>query len=245
MKNYGPIVDPLDVPTKKYIDDLIAQLQSAISRAQSAAQSAASAAQSAQSAANTAASSASSAQSAAEQANTNATQAINAAGEAKTAAEAAQATANGKAPTDHASTQTTYGAATGSNYGHVKLSASVTSSSGTTGKIAATPSAVKKAYDLANTANTNATLALDTRLNGYRIIIGSFSMTFATTTQNLTVNFGVTFAEKPAVVCTQVFDSMNIQIRDNYITTTQFRATLAAMTGSGSRTVWFIAVGKA
>lgn len=56
----------------------------------------------------------------------------------------------GAAPTSHASTATTYGKATSSNYGHVKLSASTSSTSGASSGVAATPSAVKSAYDLAN-----------------------------------------------------------------------------------------------
>ena len=59
---------------------------------------------------------------------------------------------DGKAPTNHASSATTYGTGTSSNYGHLKLSASTSSTSGTSGGIAATPSAVKAAYDLAATA---------------------------------------------------------------------------------------------
>lgn len=53
-------------------------------------------------------------------------------------------------PTDHASTATTYGKGTGSRYGHVKLSDSTSSDSDTEGGAAATPKAVKAAYDLAN-----------------------------------------------------------------------------------------------
>lgn len=60
----------------------------------------------------------------------------------------------------HASSATTYGAGSSSNYGHVKLSDSTSSSSGTSGGIAATPSAVKAAYDLASGANTTAGNAL-------------------------------------------------------------------------------------
>lgn len=64
-----------------------------------------------------------------------------------------------KAPKDHASTDTTYGKGTGSNYGHVKLSDDVNSTSSSSAGIAATPSAVKSAYDLASTANSVATSA--------------------------------------------------------------------------------------
>lgn len=57
---------------------------------------------------------------------------------------------SGKAPTSHASSATTYGTGTSANYGHVKLSDATDSTSGTSGGIAATPAAVKSAYDLAN-----------------------------------------------------------------------------------------------
>ena len=68
---------------------------------------------------------------------------------------------NRTAPKSHISTATTYGAGTSIYYGHVKLSDSTSSTSGTSSGIAATPSAVKAAYDLADTANTNATSALN------------------------------------------------------------------------------------
>lgn len=61
----------------------------------------------------------------------------------------------GAAPTSHASDKTTYGAGTSANYGHVKLSDSINSSSSTSGGIAATPAAVKTAYDLASNIKTN------------------------------------------------------------------------------------------
>lgn len=57
---------------------------------------------------------------------------------------------SGKAPTSHASSATTYGAGSSSNYGHVKLSDSTSSTSGASSGVAATPAAVKAAYDLAN-----------------------------------------------------------------------------------------------
>lgn len=53
-------------------------------------------------------------------------------------------------PVNHAATATTYGVGNNSNYGHVKLSDSTSSTSSTTDGIAATPAAVKAAYDLAN-----------------------------------------------------------------------------------------------
>lgn len=69
---------------------------------------------------------------------------------------------DGKAPTSHASTATTYGEATGSNYGHVKLSDSTSSTSGVSGGVAATPAAVKAAYDALDDAKAPAGFGLGT-----------------------------------------------------------------------------------
>ena len=57
----------------------------------------------------------------------------------------------------HASTATTYGAASTSNYGHAKLSSATDS---TSEALAATPKAVKAAYDLATTASNDANSAM-------------------------------------------------------------------------------------
>lgn len=78
-------------------------------------------------------------------------------------------------PTNHASSATTYGTGTSSNYGHLKLSDSTSSNSGTSGGIAATPSAVKSVYDLANTANGTANTALS-GVNGNLIYDHTFSI---------------------------------------------------------------------
>ena len=69
---------------------------------------------------------------------------------------------NAKAPTSHAASGTTYGKATGNLYGHVKLSDSTSSTSAASAGIAASPKAVKAAYDLANTASTAAAAAQST-----------------------------------------------------------------------------------
>ncbi len=61
----------------------------------------------------------------------------------------------GKAPTNHRSTSTTYGTGTSSYYGHVKLSDSVASSSGASSGVAATPAAVKTAYNAATAAQND------------------------------------------------------------------------------------------
>ena len=61
----------------------------------------------------------------------------------------------------HAASATTYGAGSSSNYGHVKLSdATDSSTAAASGGTAATPKAVKAAYDLASSANTTAGNAL-------------------------------------------------------------------------------------
>lgn len=52
-----------------------------------------------------------------------------------------------RAPTSHASSATTYGAATSANYGHVKLSDSTSSTSGADSGVAASPAAVKAVMD--------------------------------------------------------------------------------------------------
>lgn len=57
---------------------------------------------------------------------------------------------SGKAPTSHRSTSTTYGMATGTYYGHAKLSDATDDTSDASSGVAATPAAVKAAYDLAN-----------------------------------------------------------------------------------------------
>lgn len=53
-------------------------------------------------------------------------------------------------PSSHKSSGTTYGVGDSGNYGHVKLSDSTTTTSGVSSGVAATPTAVKAAYDLAN-----------------------------------------------------------------------------------------------
>ena len=62
----------------------------------------------------------------------------------------ATAALEGKAPQNHASSGTAYGVGDSGKYGHVKLSDSTTTTSGVSAGVAATPTAVKAAYDLAN-----------------------------------------------------------------------------------------------
>lgn len=67
---------------------------------------------------------------------------------------------DGKAPKSHAVAATTYGAGSGSNYGHVKLSDSTSSTSAAAAGIAASPKAVKAAYDAATNAANNSIVEL-------------------------------------------------------------------------------------
>lgn len=64
---------------------------------------------------------------------------------------------SGKAPNNHASTASTYGLGNSSYYGHLKLSDSTSSTSSTGGGVAATPAAVKAAYDASSGKATKAT----------------------------------------------------------------------------------------
>ena len=62
---------------------------------------------------------------------------------------------NTLAPTNHASTATTYGVGNANNYGHLKLSDATNSTAGVSSGVAATPAAVKTAYDKASTLATS------------------------------------------------------------------------------------------
>lgn len=82
--------------------------------------------------------------------------AATAAAKAQEEVDALETVVAGKAPINHQADDGTYGAATTSKYGHTKLSSATNS---TSEALAATPKAVKSAYDLAKTANGNAAIA--------------------------------------------------------------------------------------
>ena len=77
-----------------------------------------------------------------------------------------QSNISGRAPTSHASSATTYGSGTDTNYGHLKLSASTSSTSGVSGGIAATPSAVKSVNDRLTYGNTDLTAGTSSLTTG-------------------------------------------------------------------------------
>ena len=169
-----------------------------------------------------------------------ATDAAQTAADAQSAAEAAQAAVGGKAPTNHASTATTYGKGTSTNYGHVKLSDSILSTSGTAGGTAATPGAVKKAYDLANRAET-------TLLGGKKIVCGWSAVSFKNTGQtNTTINFGTTFTAKPIVIIGQPFNGVICTVFKDSVTTTNFTVNVPSVGSStvSTRQMAWVAIGS-
>ena len=169
-----------------------------------------------------------------------ATDAAQTAADAQSAAEAAQAAVGGKAPTNHASTATTYGKGTSTNYGHVKLSDSILSTSGTAGGTAATPGAVKKAYDLANRAET-------TLLGGKKIVCGWSAVHFKNTgQQNTTISFGTTFTAKPIVIIGQPFNGVICTVFNDAVTTTNFTVNVPAVGSAtlSTRQMAWIAIGS-
>ena len=169
-----------------------------------------------------------------------ATDAAQTAAGAQSAAEAAQAAVGGKAPTNHASTQTTYGKGTSTNYGHVKLSDSILSTSDTAGGTAATPGAVKKAYDLANRAETKL-------LGGKKIVCGWSAVNFKNTgQQNTTISFGTTFTAKPVVLIGQPFNGVICTVFNDAVTTSNFTVNVPAIGSAtlSTRQMAWVAIGS-
>ncbi len=156
------------------------------------------------------------------------------------AVKAAYDLADGKAPKAHASTQATYGKGTLTNYGHVKLSDSILSTADTDGGTAATPGAVKKAYDLANRAET-------TLLGGKKIVCGWSAVNFKNTgQQNTTISFGTTFTAKPIVMIGQPFNGVICTVFKDSVTTTNFTVNVPAVGSAtlSTRQMAWIAIGS-
>lgn len=156
------------------------------------------------------------------------------------AVKAAYDLADGKAPKAHASTQATYGKGTSTNYGHVKLSDSILSTSDTAGGTAATPGAVKKAYDLANRAET-------TLLGGKKIVCGWSAVNFKNTgQQNTTISFGTTFTAKPVVLIGQPFNGVICTVFNDAVTTTNFTVNVPAVGSAtlSTRQMAWVAIGS-
>lgn len=139
--------------------------------------------------------------------------------------------ANGKAPKAHASTATTYGTGSSTNYGHVKLSASTNSSSGTSSGVAATPSAVKEVYDL---------------LGGKKIICGWSSVNYASSQQDKTIYFPPgTFNNKPVVIIGQPFNGVVCTVFHDNVEKDHFTVNVPGISGvsASTRDMAWIAIG--
>lgn len=139
--------------------------------------------------------------------------------------------ADSKAPKAHASTATTYGTGSSTNYGHVKLSASTNSSSGTSSGVAATPSAVKAVYDL---------------LGGKKIICGWSSVDYASSQRNKTIYFpSGTFNNPPVVIIGQPFNGVVCTVFHDSVQNTQFTVNVPGISGAsaGTRDMAWIAIG--
>lgn len=94
-----------------------------------------------------------------------------------------QTTLDGKAPKAHASTGTDYGKGDGSNYGHVKLSDTPTSSSTASNGVAATPKAVSDAQVAAYDYTDQQVAAIDVGVTGVK---GNSETAYRTGQVNLT-----------------------------------------------------------
>lgn len=139
--------------------------------------------------------------------------------------------ANGKAPKAHASTATTYGTGSSTNYGHVKLSASTNSSSGTSSGVAATPSAVKAVYDL---------------LGGKKIICGWSSVDYASSQRDKTIYFpSGTFNNPPVVIIGQPFNGVVCTVFHSNVDKNHFTVNVPGISGvsASTRDMAWIAIG--
>jgi len=99
----------------------------------------------------------------------------------------------GAAPKAHASSETTYGVGSGSNYGHVKLLDAVDNDSGITSGIAATPKAVKTAISTANSYTDNVVSALPTPMQFKGTVGESATITWANLPTAAASNNGQTY----------------------------------------------------
>lgn len=101
-----------------------------------------------------------------------------------------------KADTSHAAEGTTYGMGTNSLYGHVKLSDSTNATNGQNEGMAATPYAVKQAYDLAAGKADNShvsQIASDTALGHVKISAGTCTLSSGSRSWSNVAVTGATF----------------------------------------------------
>lgn len=116
-----------------------------------------------------------------------------------------QGLVNEKAQTNHAVNANTYGLGSSNVYGHVKLSDSHTETSGAADGIAATPKAVKDAYDLANGKAPNSHVsqaATDTVSGHIKISTGTCTLSSGTKTWSGVALSGATCSSTSIVIVT-------------------------------------------
>lgn len=170
-------------------------------------------------------------------------------------AQQAQSDVNNKAPKSHASTSTTYGVGNASSYGHVKLSNSFTSTLNATSGTAATPYAVKTAYDRADIAVENADAALNmsnniinTYLNGKQIQCGWSNISFKNTSQTDTrIEFDNKFAdEKPVVLIGQPFNGVICTVFQDAVDASGFTVNVPKVGSAtvSTRQMAWVAIGR-
>ncbi|MBR3240243.1 MAG: H-type lectin domain-containing protein [Oscillospiraceae bacterium] len=148
---------------------------------------------------------------------------------------------SGKAPTDHASTATTYGVGNGTNYGHVKLSDTPDANQDVGDGVAATPAAVQS--------------AMDTAMSAMPIVLGGKTGSIACDASAITtytVSFGnpSPFSSAPNVVaCFESYSTAvafhNVSLAVSNVSTTGFTARI--FNGDGSRrepNIRWIAIGN-
>ena len=133
---------------------IAAEARQTAANALAAVSTAASTVENAATTAENAATAAASAGAKADAASADAASALSAAQDLAEITDALQAGLDAKAPQNHASTQATYGIGNAASYGHVRLSDATGSTSAASGGTAATPAAVKAAYDLASQASS-------------------------------------------------------------------------------------------
>lgn len=84
-------------------------------------------------------------------------------------------------------------------------------------------------------------------LNGYtlpHIATGTATMKYGSSAGSVSIDFGVTYAAKPVVIVSQVFDSANILVSNSDITTTGCTAKVqGGFASSGSRAFGWVAIG--
>lgn len=155
---------------------------------------------------------------------------------------AIKALQDAKAPKKHAAFSGDYGEGGLGIYGHVKLDDSVTNKLQTAnvGGVAATPSAVAKAYDWANTA-------VVTLLGSKKIVCGWSNVKYVKSAMTRTViPFGVEFQRKPVVIIGQPFNGVVCTADESRVTTTGFTVSVPGVGDSDSeqtRLVSWVAIG--